>query len=177
MTILHIYLHRSIFLSKNVYRWAKLFKGWYSIQDEKRPDRPTIVSTPEMVYSVNEFILADRRVATENISEQWGISEGTAHKIVYDDLAFSKVSCWWFSPGLCKASYCNKNRGNPQSVWLWTATTSSLGSRSDPLWFSLVRPPLKNFSMEQSFQMMMKWRAAMSKCLKTQSKYFYSEGI
>ena len=48
-----------------------------------------MVSTPEMVDSVNALILADRRV----VSEQLGISVGTVHRIVYDDLDFSKASC------------------------------------------------------------------------------------
>ena len=41
-------------------------------------------STPEMVDSVNEFILAVRSVTIEDISEQLGISVDTAHKIMHD---------------------------------------------------------------------------------------------
>ena len=42
-----------------------------------------MVSTPEMMESVNALFCY-----IENISEQLGISVGTAHKIVHDDLAF-----------------------------------------------------------------------------------------
>ena len=78
-------------LVKNVYKWAKLFKeGQNSIQDK---DRPTMVSTPEMVDSVNAPILADRRVTIKDISKQLRIFVGTAHKIVHDDIVFSKVNC------------------------------------------------------------------------------------
>ena len=48
-----------------------------------------VVKTPEMVDSVNVLNLADRIVTIEDISEQLGISVGTAHKTVHDDLAFS----------------------------------------------------------------------------------------
>ena len=54
-----------------------------------------MTNRPEMMDSVNELILADRGVEIEDISEQLGVFLGTAHKIVYDDLAFSKVSCLW----------------------------------------------------------------------------------
>ena len=69
------------------------------------------MSTPEMVDSINAFILTGRRFTTEDISGQLGISMGTAHKIVHGDLAFSQVSCHWKSSGQCKASYCSKNNG------------------------------------------------------------------
>ena len=50
------------FSQKNVYRWAKLFKDIQnSIQDEDRSGRPTMVSSPEIVDSVNVLILSDNR--------------------------------------------------------------------------------------------------------------------
>ncbi len=39
-----------------------------SIQNEDESDRPTIVSTPVMVYSVNGIILTDRKVNIDDIS-------------------------------------------------------------------------------------------------------------
>ena len=44
-----------------------------------------MLSTPEMVDSVNVLILADRGITIKDISEHLGI--------VHYDLAFSKVSC------------------------------------------------------------------------------------
>ena len=82
---------------KNVSYWADLFKeSQSSIPSE---DHPTIESTPEMVDSVNAFILDDRGVTTEDISKELGISLGTAHITVHDDLTFSKVICHWVSSG------------------------------------------------------------------------------
>ena len=43
----------------------------------------------EMFDSVNALVLGD----IEGISEQMGFSVGTEHKIVPNDLVFSKVSC------------------------------------------------------------------------------------
>ena len=101
------------FSKKKVYKLAKLFKeDWNSIQDEDRQVRPPMVSSPEMVDSVNALFLANRRVTIENISEHLGISVITTHKIVHDDhLAFSKVSSCCITKMLMpehKVSYCSK---------------------------------------------------------------------
>ena len=77
------------FSKKNLYNWAKLFKeGQNSFQDEDRPSRATVVSTPEMVDLVNALILADRGVTIVDIPEYLRISMSTAHKIVHGDFAF-----------------------------------------------------------------------------------------
>ena len=52
-----------------------------------------MVSTPEVVDSVDTHIFADRRITIEDISEQLGISVGTIHKLVYEVFAFSTISC------------------------------------------------------------------------------------
>ena len=121
-------------LVKNLYKGAKLFNEIRnSIQVEDRPGRPSLASTPKMVDSVNELILGEGRVIIEEISEQMGISMGTAHKTVHDDLTFSNFSCRWVSQGRCKAQYCSKNSGNYLWVYLRKVVTSSLQSRSGAL--------------------------------------------
>ena len=72
--------------------FSRVFKGRKYSKDEKKPDMLTMANTPEMVESVNELILAERRVKTEDISDQQEISVDTANKIGHDDLAFSEVS-------------------------------------------------------------------------------------
>ena len=49
-----------------------------------------LAKKPKMVDFVNIHILADRRVTSEDISEQMGFSVGTEDKIVYNGLAFLK---------------------------------------------------------------------------------------
>ena len=71
---------------RNFKNELNLYKeGWISIQEEKRQDSPT------MADWLKANILTERRVAIEDISEQLAISRGTVHKIVHDDIAFSKV--------------------------------------------------------------------------------------
>ena len=66
------------------------------------------MSTHDMADSPNVLILANRKVAIENISV------GAAYKIVSDDLYYSKVS--YCIPKMLmtvhKASYCSKNSEN-----------------------------------------------------------------
>ena len=59
---------------KNVLKWAKLLKEVRnSIRDESKPDRPAMLTTHEMVDSVNALILPDRRITIEDIYELLGI--------------------------------------------------------------------------------------------------------
>ena len=67
------------FIQKNDYKWAKLFKdGQNSNQDVYKQGRLTMMILLEMVDSVNAFILADKSVTMEDISEQLRIFVGTS---------------------------------------------------------------------------------------------------
>ena len=83
------------FSKKNVYKWAKLFKVRKSAEDKDRPGRPTEVRSPEVIKSVNDLIQSNRRVTVDDIARTLGLSFGTAHKIVHDNLGYSKISCRW----------------------------------------------------------------------------------
>ena len=48
---------------------------------------------PEEIESANDLIQFDRRVTVDDIARTLSLSLGTAHKIVHDDLGYSKVSC------------------------------------------------------------------------------------
>ena len=82
------------FSRKNVYKWAKLFEERRrSVEDEDRAGRPTKVRSREVIKSVNNLIQSNRRMTLEDIARTFSLSVGTAHKIVHDDLGYSKVSC------------------------------------------------------------------------------------
>ena len=125
-----------------------------SIEDEDMSNRPTMSNTQKMVNSVNALILINRRVTIEDISEQVGIFVGTAHKIVYDDLAFSKVSCHWVS--------LDNERSHIAARTVETICQFSREQLPQPLYCPDLAPCLahsKNFFVEESFQVMMMWRA------------------
>ncbi len=71
---------------KNVYKWVGLFK------DEDRQGKSTMASACKEWIQLMRSILVDRRIIEEDISEQLGISVDTQHKIMHDDLSFSKAN-------------------------------------------------------------------------------------
>ena len=96
---------------------------------------------------------------------------------MYDDLAFSKVSCRFVPPEQCKASYCNMNGENHQSVLPGTPATFSLHTRHDPHSDFLLFGSLKEFLCVSKFLSDDELKSKASKLLKTQSKDFYAEEI
>ena len=123
---------------KNVYKWAKLFKeGRRSVEDEDRPGRPTEVRSPEVIKSVNDLIQSNRRVTVDDIARTLSLSVGTAHKIVHDDLGYSKVSCRWV-PKMLTAEHSSSNGADHQRAGLGTAPSSPLQPRPCPFRLSPV---------------------------------------
>ena len=84
-------------LSKTrVYSWAKEFReGRDRVENQPHPRRPRTSVTPETTEQVEQLILNNRRIAVREISEEVGISIGSAEHIIHQELGFSKVSARW----------------------------------------------------------------------------------
>lgn len=75
-----------------VFEWYKMFKeGREVVEDEHRAGRPTTARTDGQVAKVKQVLDADRRSTIALISEETGLSVGTVHTIVTEDLAMRKV--------------------------------------------------------------------------------------
>jgi len=73
------------------FQWFSWFKaGRTSTDDDKRSGRPVSSSTPEMIERVRQIIREDRRHTIDEVSMLVGISHGTSHKILTEDL---KMRC------------------------------------------------------------------------------------
>ena len=87
------------FSRKKCVKQATLFKEkGSSVGDEDRLGRlAELKSTEVSKQSVNDLIQSDRRVTVDGIAMALtlSISVAAAHKIVHDDLGYSKVSCRW----------------------------------------------------------------------------------
>ena len=69
------------------YQWFSRFQaGRTSTDDDERPCRPVSSSTPEMFERVRQIIREDRRRTIDEVSMLVGISHGTCHKILTEDL-------------------------------------------------------------------------------------------
>ena len=61
---------------------------------DKRDDNPKkTVQTPEVIASVEALIPSDRRITEAEIEEETGLSHGTIHKILSEDLRLVKKTC------------------------------------------------------------------------------------
>ena len=79
-----------------VFKRASSFKkGGTSVENEPRAGRPKEASTPAKVQAVDKLVREDRRLQVGEIAKSLDVSIGTVHKILHDDLGYSKVSCRW----------------------------------------------------------------------------------
>jgi len=75
------------------FQWISRFKaGRTSIDDDERSGRPVSSSTPEMIERVRQIIHEDRRRTVNEVSMLVGISHGTCHKILTEDLKMQRVT-------------------------------------------------------------------------------------
>ena len=63
--------------------------------DKRGLSTPKTVRTPEVIASVEALVTSDRRISMKEIKEEIGISHGTVHQILTEDLNYSKKSARW----------------------------------------------------------------------------------
>ena len=69
------------------FQWFSQFKARRtSTDDDERSGRPVSSSKPEMIERARLIIPEDRRRTTDEVSMLVGISHGTCHKILTEDL-------------------------------------------------------------------------------------------
>ncbi len=79
-----------------VKKWAALFKsGRESLEDDPRPVRPKIFSTPENISRIHDIIKDDRRISIDKITDLLDITHGTVWNIIYGELDMKKISTCW----------------------------------------------------------------------------------
>ena len=75
------------------FQWFSRFKAdGASTNDYERSGRPVCSSTPEMIERVRQIIREDRRRTIDEVRMPVGISHGTCHKILTEDLKMRLVA-------------------------------------------------------------------------------------
>jgi [histone H3]-lysine36 N-dimethyltransferase SETMAR len=84
-----------------VKKWVTRFKdGQETVEDDPRPGRPCTAVTRQSIEAVEKAVMADRRVTVREISNDVGISIGSAHEILSNELGMSKLSARWVPKAL-----------------------------------------------------------------------------
>jgi [histone H3]-lysine36 N-dimethyltransferase SETMAR len=75
-----------------VRRWHSRFQdGRSCVKDDPKSGRPRSVRVPETINFVDDVISENARISVDQVSQVTGISTGSAHKILHDDLGMHKV--------------------------------------------------------------------------------------
>ena len=83
----------------SVFEWHKRFKeGRESVRDNERSKE---VNPPELIGQIKIFMYKDRRVSIETIRAQFGVSVGTVHTIICEELKMRKI-CPKFVPRMLR---------------------------------------------------------------------------
>ena len=76
-----------------VYKWIERFRdGREAVEDGKGRGRPTTSKNSEKIDFVRNLVKEDGRLTIYQLAETVGISVGSAHLILHDDLCLSKLS-------------------------------------------------------------------------------------
>ena len=82
--------------SSTIKRWVKEFqRGRESLEDDPRSGRPTTSTSPENIEKVHKLVIENRRNSLYELEEATGISYGSIHNILHDELHMSKVCARW----------------------------------------------------------------------------------
>jgi hypothetical protein len=72
--------------------WFNRFKGGRTLADsDQRSGRPSTSRNANVIENVRSLILEDRRLTVREIADEAGISTGSAHSILTEDLHMCRV--------------------------------------------------------------------------------------
>ncbi|XP_023228156.1 putative uncharacterized protein FLJ37770 [Centruroides sculpturatus] len=74
------------------YDWFGWFKNGQMLEDDKRSGRPSTSRSGENIEKVRELTKNDRRITIAELEQEVGISHGSIHAILSEDLKMRHVS-------------------------------------------------------------------------------------
>ena len=72
--------------------YNRLRDGRTSVESDARSGRPSTSRNDKLINQVRALVMQDRRVTVRVLAEEVGISTGSVHSILTDDLAMRRVS-------------------------------------------------------------------------------------
>ena len=75
------------------FRWHKRFKnGRLSVKDDERSRRPSTSTDDPLIDEINTLVQANRRPTVRELAEECGISVGSCHHILTEELKMHRVA-------------------------------------------------------------------------------------
>ena len=75
------------------FRWHKRFKnGRLSVEDDERSGRPSTSTDDLHIDEINTLVRANRRLTVRELAEECGISVGSCHHILTEELKMHRVA-------------------------------------------------------------------------------------
>ena len=101
--LMEVYNDRTLPYS-TIVDWTRRFReGRESIEDKPRAGRPISGASDKFVLEVSELLEEDPHISLVEIANAIGVSTGTAHTIVRDNLQFRKICARWVPHALTQA--------------------------------------------------------------------------
>lgn len=81
---------------RSVYHWIDHFKaGRTSVSHQEGAGRPRTSTGSVNIERAEEMVMEDRRTTVDMVAVKLGVSHGSAHNILHNELGFRKVSARW----------------------------------------------------------------------------------
>ena len=101
--LMEVYNDRTLPYS-TIVDWARRFReGRESIEDKPRAGRSISGASDKRALEVYELLEEDPHISLVEIANAVGVSTGTAHSIVHDNLQFRKICARWIPHALTQA--------------------------------------------------------------------------
>lgn len=152
----------------HVYKWHKRFMhGRISIQDDPREGRPAKSRSNENIAVIRDIIRKDRRQCVQVVAQQAGISVGSCHAILTEDLGMHRV-CQHIVPRMLTADQAQQRQevcgdlissADKDPHFLkkivtgdetWCFLYDPQHKRQSSEWKSLTSPRTKKFKVDRS---------------------------
>lgn len=154
--------------------WVRQFnEGRTSCDNKPKQSRPRTSRSDDMIERVERVVLGDRRMTVEQIASSVGISVGSVHTILHDDLKMRKVSSRWVPRMLtddhkaarvaCCQAMLTRNEGMNGTFFssivtmdeTWMPFFNPETKRQSAQWKHTDSPPPKKFRVSASAEKMM----------------------
>lgn len=154
--------------------WVRQFnEGRTSCDNKPKQSRPRTSRSDDMIERVERVVLGDRRMTVEQIASSVGISVGSVHTILHDDLKMRKVSSRWVPRMLtddhkaarvaCCQAMLTRNEGMNGTFFssivtmdeTWMPFFNPETKRQSAQWKHTDSPPPKKFRVSASVEKMM----------------------